>query len=233
MLYGNAVLHERDRHGRLQEADVAGPEREDDRHVHQHEHEPGSREGEVEVERLHHRPDREELHEPADELAHRRTERRHRPPQDGEPLARHDQERPQAPHPVVHAAAAGAGEEEADHQQDEADEPEDDQARHGPVRDLRRQQHPGDEERDREEVEQAMGEDGAEQGRARAPAVRQMPAQHRDARELAGPRRQHRVPEQADPEGGEHLTEARVWLGQGLVDRQPPRQRAREDGERG
>ena len=140
-------------------------------------------------------------------------------------------ERAQAPHPVVHAAAAGAGEEEADHQEDEADEPEDDQARHGPVRDLRRQQDPGDEDRDREEVEQAVREDGAEQGRARSPAVREVPAQHRDARELAGPGRQHRVPEQPDPEGGEHLAEAWVRLGQRLVDRQPPRERAREDGE--
>ena len=172
-----------------------------------------------------------QLHQPADELEHRRAERRHRPPQDGEPLAGHDHERAQAPHPVVHAAAAGAGEEEADHQEDEADEPEDDQARHGPVRDLRGHQDPGDEDRDREQVEQAVREDGAEQSRARSPAVREVPAQHGDARELAGPGRQHRVPEQPDPEGGEHLTEARVRLGQRLVDRQPPRERAREDGE--
>ena len=74
------------------------------------------------------------------------AERRQRPPQDGEPLPGHDHERPQAPHAVVHAALAGAGEEEADHQQDEADEPEDDEARDRPVRDLRRQQDPGDED---------------------------------------------------------------------------------------
>ena len=86
-----------------------------------------------------------------------------------------------------------------------------------------------DEERDREEVEQPMGEDRAEQGRARAAPEREVPAQHGDARELAGARRQHRVPEQPDPEGGEDLTEARVRLGQRLVDRQPPRERARED----
>ena len=123
------------------------------------------------------------------------------------------------------------GEEEADHQQDEADEPEDDQARHGPVRDLGGHQDPGDEDRDREQVEQAVREDGAEQSRARSPAVREVPAQDGDPRELAGPGRQHRVPEQPDPEGREHLTEAWVRLGQRLVDRQPPRERAREDGE--
>ena len=81
------------------------------------------------------------------------------------------------------------------------------------------------EDRDREEVEQPVREDGAEQGRARSLAVRQVPPQHGDARELAGAGREHGVPEQPDPEGGEDLAEARVRLGQRLVDRQPPRER--------
>ena len=63
------------------------------------------------------------------------------------------------------------------------------EARDGPVRDLRRQQDPDDEDRHREEVEEAVGEDGPEERRARALAVRQMAAQDGDARELAGPGR--------------------------------------------
>src|SRR5205814_9652661 len=38
---GDAVLRQRQRDRRLDEPDVAGPEREDRRDVHQHEHEPG------------------------------------------------------------------------------------------------------------------------------------------------------------------------------------------------
>ena len=114
---------------------------------------------------------------------------------------------------------------------DDADEPEDDEARHGPVRDLRGEQHPDDEDRDREEVEQAVGEDGAEQRRARPAAVRQVAAEDGDAGELSRARRQDGVPEQPDPEGGEDLAEARMRLRQRLVDRQPPRERARERGE--
>ena len=91
---------------------------------------------------------------------------------------------------------------------------------------------PRDEQRDREEVEQPVREDGAEQRRARSLAVREVAAQHRDAGELAGPRRQHRVPEQPDPEGGEHLAETRRGgSGSAWSIVSAPRQRAREDGE--
>ena len=96
----------------------------------------------------------------------------------------------------------------ADREEREPDEAEDDEARDRPVRDLRRQQDVGDEQRDREEVEQAVREDGPEERRARAPAVRQVAAQDGDTRELAGAGRQHRVPEQPDAERGEHLAEA-------------------------
>ena len=73
---GNAVLLQRQRDRGLHEADVAGPEREDRRDVHQHEHEAGGRERLVDVERAHRRPDRGELEEPAEVLVHRRRQRR-------------------------------------------------------------------------------------------------------------------------------------------------------------
>ena len=37
---GHAVVPQRQRHCRLDEADVSGPERDDRRDVHEHEHEP-------------------------------------------------------------------------------------------------------------------------------------------------------------------------------------------------
>ena len=73
--YGDAVLHERQRDRRLDEADVPGPEREDRRDVHQHEHEPGGGERLVDVERAHRRPDRDELEHPAEVLEGRRRQR--------------------------------------------------------------------------------------------------------------------------------------------------------------
>ena len=55
-------------------------------------------------------------------------------------------------------------------EQGDADEAEDDEARHGPVRDLRRQQHPGDEERDGEEVEQPVREAPSRAGSRSSPS---------------------------------------------------------------
>ena len=57
---------ERDR--RLHEPDVPGPEREDRRDVHQHEHEARGGKRHVDVERAHRHPDGEELAQPAEAL---------------------------------------------------------------------------------------------------------------------------------------------------------------------
>ena len=73
---GDAVVHERRRDRDLDEADVAGPEREDRRDVDQHEHEPGGGERLVDVERVHRRPHREQLAQPARELEGGRATRR-------------------------------------------------------------------------------------------------------------------------------------------------------------
>ena len=113
-----------------------------------------------------------------------------------------------------------------------AHEPEDHEARDRPARNLRRQQNVEDEQRDRGKVEQAMREDGADERRARPlTVVGQTAAQHRHPRELARPRRQHRVSEQPDAEGREDVRVAWVRLRKRLVDRQLPRSRPRDDGE--
>ena len=96
---------------------------------------------------------------------------------------------------------------------------------------LRREQHPGDENRHREEIEEPVGEDGAEEGGARALPVGKMSSQDGDAGQLAGARGKHSVSEQADPEGREDMPERRVRRRQRLVDRQPPRERAGQDRE--
>jgi hypothetical protein len=62
------VRDERERDRRLQEPDVARPEREDRRDVHQQEHEPRRGERLVDSERPHRGPHRQQLERPADEL---------------------------------------------------------------------------------------------------------------------------------------------------------------------
>src|SRR4051794_22860917 len=57
----HAVVHERERDRGLDEADVPGPEGKDRRDVDQHEHQTGRRDRQVDVERIHGRPDCEEL----------------------------------------------------------------------------------------------------------------------------------------------------------------------------
>ena len=121
--------------------------------------------------------------------------------------------------------------EQRDGEQRDAHQADHDQARDRPVRDLRREQHVDDEQRHGEQVEQAVREDGAEQRRARTRAVRKVPAQHGDARELPGPRRQHGVAEQPDAERGEDMAEGGLRVGQRLTDRQMPRDRARTSTE--
>ena len=81
------------------------------------------------------------------------------------------------------------------------------QARDRPVRDLRREQRRRAISADRRhEVEEPVGEDGPDERRpdaARAPLQAQLAGQHRHARELADPARQHGVREEADRERGE------------------------------
>ncbi len=94
------------------------------------------------------------------------------------------------------------------------------------------EQHPGDQSDRREEVEHAMGEHRADEGRRRAPSAWEPPPQDGDSGELADAARQDRVREQPDGEGGEDEREARVRRLDRLLDGRVPRERAREDGEK-
>ena len=89
----------------------------------------------------------------------------------------------------------------------EADGDEDHQARQGPVRDLRGGEDVPDQQQHREEVEDAMGEDRADERRPRVGAAPLLlvAGEDRDPRELADAAREHRVCEEADAEGGEDL----------------------------
>ena len=137
----------------------------------------------------------------------------------------------EAAHAVVGTTATGSRGDEADGEENESDNAEDDEARHRPVRDLRSQQHPGDEDRHREQVEEPMCEHRSEERRARALAVGEVPAEDCDARELAGPGGKHGVTEEADPERREDMAEPRMRWRQRLVDREPPGERAGENRE--
>ena len=196
----DAVVAEREGDGSLEQADVPGPEREDDRDVHEQEHDAGGRERRAEIEGSHHRPDREELERPADELEEDRRGGRQRRAEHGESLPRHRHEPSHRPRVVQggESLVAMVRGEHRDGEERDADEPEEHEARDRPVGDLRGQQDVDDEEGDRGQVEQPVREDGPDEPRARAFTVLgHVPAQHRDAREFPGPRRQHGVSEQA------------------------------------
>ena len=91
---GDAVLRERQRDRRLDEPDVPGPEREDRRDVHQHEHEAGGRQRRVDPERPHRDVDREQLEQPAEALEERGDRGGERRAEHAEPLPRHRHEPP-------------------------------------------------------------------------------------------------------------------------------------------
>ena len=122
----------------------------------------------------------------------------------------------------------------AEHRRGEEREPDradDHHAGDRPVRELRCRGDVGDQERDREEVEQPVREHCSEQRRARSGPARKMPPQHRDSRKLAGPRREHGVSEETHAERREHLREGRQRRRQGLVDGEVPGESAGEHGE--
>ena len=208
---GHAVLLQRQRDRRLDEADVPRPEREDDRDVHQHQHEPGGRERLVDAERPHRRPDREELEQPAEVLVRRRRQRpataraSRRGPcapnsssmrtvpssSSGSPvvaLRAHTTANVSRPKPITNAIAmlviAQCGS-------------------------FAVKQHPDDERQRGEEVEQPVREDRADQRRPDALPLRHPPREHGDARQLAGAAGQHDVREQADAERREDAAVAR------------------------
>ena len=106
------------------------------------------------------------------------------------------------------------------------DDRDDDEARHRPARDLGRREHVADEHERGHEIEQPVGEDRADECRARTVSVlREPPPQDGDPRQLADAAGQRRVPEQADREGRERAVERRVGRVERLHDRQLPGER--------
>ena len=229
---GDAVPAERQRDGRLEQPDVAGPEREDRRDVHQQEDERGRRERDVQRERRRHGPDGEELERPADGLEDDRVDRRSRRAEHGEALPGHREQSPRRSLAVGRRTIGAPGREDGDRQEAQPDEPDDHDPGDRPVRQLRRRHHVGDEQRDREEVEEPVREHRPEERRARSLAVRQMAPQHGDAGELAGAGGQHRVCEQPDAEGREDLAELRQRLRHRLPDCHVPGPGSGQDGEK-
>ena len=90
---------------------------------------------------------------------------------------------------------------QSEREEPEADGGEDRQARQSPVRDLRRRQYVGDQEKCREEIEHAVCEHRADERRPSFAAPLLVTGEDGDARELPDPARQDGIGEEADAEG--------------------------------
>ena len=108
---------------------------------------------------------------------------------------------------------------------------DDHEARHRPVRDLR-----GRGARSRRAAARARRRRAGAQATVPTsvtlvpgPCVGRCRRSTADAGQLADPPGQDGVREEADPEGGEHVAEARMWPIERLADRQLPRERAQQD----
>jgi hypothetical protein len=227
----DAVLAQRQRDRCLEEADVAGPEREQRRHVHQQQHEPGRRERRVDVEGPHRRVDREELAQPTEALEERCDRRRPRRVQDAEPVLDHGHDAPDRPQLLEHRLVVPPGAGDGERQQPEPDHADDDQTRDRPVRDLRGQEHVKDQADGRDQVEEPVREDRSDErgpDPAHATMETQLPREDGDSRELADPSREHRVREQPHRERRENCRVARVRRWDRLLDDRVPRERANE-----
>ena len=230
---GHAVGHERQRDRGLHETDVPGPERKEHRHVHQHEHEPRRGERHMDVERAHRCPDREQLAGPAGALKQGGLDGGHGGAHDAEAVPGHRDEAPHAPGLLEHRAMMAPRARKCEREDPETDDDEDQQARQRPVRDLRGREHVPDQQERREEVEDPVCEDGADERRPRvaAPSPFLVAGQHRDARQLPDSARQHGICEETHSEGGEDLAEGRGRRRHRLLDHALPGGRPRHDGD--
>src|SRR5215204_3076419 len=202
---GDPVRDERQRDDRLEQADVPRPEREDGRDVHQQQDDGRRRDRLVDAERRHHRPDGEQLNQPAGRLEHRSQRRSLRLAQDA---ARHQ---------------------DRDEEERDADDGDQLQARDRPLRDPRRGEHEGGQEQRRDEIEETMREDGSQQPAGGSLAPGRPPGEDADPSELGDPPREHRVGQEADRERREHAGERRLLrAGQRLPDHDVPRDGADE-----
>ncbi len=133
---GDAVRDERKRDRGLHQPDVARPEREDRRHVHQHQHEPGCGHRRVDVEGAHRRVDREELEEPAEALERDRPHGGPAGAHHAEPVATHRDHAPDGAEALDPRALVEPCAREREREEGDPDGDDDDQARHRPGRDL-------------------------------------------------------------------------------------------------
>ena len=120
-----------------------------------------------------------------------------------------------------------AHEREREEQRANADEQH--ETRDRPGRDLGRDDHVGDEEHHGYEVEDAMCEHRADEGRPETLAPRQLACEHGDACELADAARQDCIRKEPYREGREHEQVARVRRRHRLANDGPPGDRARDD----
>ena len=88
-----------------------------------------------------------------------------------------------------------------------------------------------DQQQRREEIEEPVREDSADERPARPAPAGDMPPQHRHARELPDPSRENGVREQPDRECREDLVEAGQRRLERLVDRQLPGERTQKHGD--
>ena len=116
-------------------ADVAGPEREERRHIHQQQHEPSRGQRRVDVEGPHRRVDREELAEPTEALEERGHRRRGRRVQHAETVPAHLHQPADRAEPLHHRLVPVPRAREGECEQCEADRHHDNEARDRPVRD--------------------------------------------------------------------------------------------------
>ena len=186
----------------------------------------------MDVESPHSRVDGEELAEPPEPLEGDREQGRRRRAHHSEAPAAHRDQPPHRPeHLEVDRAVMTPRGSQREREERRADGHEDDQARDRPVRDLRRHQHVRDQEHDRDEVEDAVREHRPDERRPGTSPPRQLPRQHRHARQLADPAGQYSVREQPDRERGEDEREPRPRRRHRLPDHGLPRERADEHGE--
>ena len=178
------------------------------------------------------RPDREELQHPSDGLQEDRRDGGRRRAEHREPLPGHREQPHHRTLAVGGRRPVGAtGADDRDGEERKADEPEDHEPGDGPVRHLCRRHDVGDEQGDREQVEQPVGEHRPEQRRARPGPAGQVSPEYGDAGQLARTGREDGVSEEADAERREHLHEPRQRRWERLVDRDVPGKRTGEHRE--
>ncbi len=179
----------------------------------------------MDVERPHRDVDGEQLQRPAEALEQDRRGGVDGRTQYRQPLACHREQPLEGLLPLERGPVAAPRADDTEREEDDPEHADAGEARPRPGRDLGGFEDVEDQQQGRDDVEQPVREDGADEGRGRARAVGKAPAQHRDAGELADPAGQRRVAEEPHRERREHVVERRVWRLECLVDRQAPGER--------